>query len=59
MRDARSEISHWAEFDYLVVNEDFDTALKDLQAIVRCVRVGRECQQNQHALLLAELLGSG
>jgi len=41
-----------------VVNEDFDTALKDLQAIIQCARLGRRCQQEQHAQLLAELLGS-
>lgn len=59
MRDAQAEISHWEEFDYLVVNEDFQTALQDLQAIIHCCRLGREIQARQHAALLAELLGSG
>jgi guanylate kinase len=30
MRDAEAEMSHYAEFDYLVVNDDFDTAVADL-----------------------------
>ena len=58
MRDAQAEISHWAEFDYLVINEDFDTALKDIQAVIRAARLEREHQQDQHAQLLAELLVS-
>ncbi len=58
MEEARSEMSHWAEFDYLVVNDDFDTALADLTAIIRSLRLGRGYQQNQYAPLLAELLGN-
>jgi len=34
MREATSEMSHFSEFDYLVVNDDFDRALADLQAIL-------------------------
>ena len=34
MRDAVSEMSHYQEFDYLVVNDDFDAALADLHAIL-------------------------
>ena len=33
MRDAVSEIEHYDEFDYLIVNDDFDTALNELAAI--------------------------
>jgi guanylate kinase len=35
MREAVSEMSHYREFDYLVVNDDFEQALADLQAILR------------------------
>ncbi len=59
MRNAQGEISHWAEFDFIVVNEDFDSALADLKNIMDCARLGRSHQQDQHALLLAELLGNG
>ncbi len=34
MRDAESEMSHYHEFDHIVLNDDFDQALKDLGAIV-------------------------
>ena len=56
MKKAHSELSHWAEFDYLVVNDDFDTALADLLAIVRAERLALPRQRRQHAELLAQLL---
>ena len=34
LRDAVSDMSHWREFDYVVVNDDFDKAVADLMAIV-------------------------
>ena len=34
LKGAQEEMSHYAEFDYLVVNDDFDTALRQLDAIV-------------------------
>lgn len=35
MREAVSEMSHYKEFDHVVVNDDFDAALNDLKAIIR------------------------
>jgi len=35
MHEAISEMSHYMEFDYIVVNDEFDLALADLQRIVR------------------------
>jgi len=35
MHEATSEMSHYREFDHVVVNDDFDLALADLAAIVR------------------------
>ena len=35
LRDAAADMTHWDEFDYVVVNEEFDRALEDLVAIVR------------------------
>jgi guanylate kinase len=35
LRDAASDMAHWAEFDYVVVNDDFERALEELQAIVQ------------------------
>jgi guanylate kinase len=34
LRDAAEDLGHWSEFDYVVINDRFDQALKDLQAIV-------------------------
>jgi guanylate kinase len=35
LRDAASDMGHWSEFDYVVVNDDFDRALRELQDIIR------------------------
>jgi guanylate kinase len=34
LRDAAADMTHWAEFDYVIVNDDFDTALGDLLDVV-------------------------
>jgi len=34
LRDSLADLSHWSEFDYIVVNDDFERATADLQAIV-------------------------
>ena len=56
MRDAVAEMSHYREFDYLVINDDFDTALADLRAIVRARRLRRERQTARYGELIASLL---
>ena len=56
MRDAVTEISHHAEFDYLVVNDDFALALAELKSIIIANRLGRERQVNRLQPLLASLL---
>jgi len=57
MRDARAEISHWAEFDYLVVNDNFDTALEELHTIIKDHRKQRPYKENKYYQLLAQELG--
>jgi guanylate kinase len=44
LQTARKEISHWAEYDYLVVNDDLKEATQALRAIVRAARFRRTCQ---------------
>jgi guanylate kinase len=34
LRDAAQDLAHWAEFDYVVINDRFEQAIEDLQAIV-------------------------
>ncbi|MFC7369014.1 guanylate kinase [Vreelandella zhaodongensis] len=56
MRDAVSEMSHFDEYDYLVINDDFTTALQALQSLVISRRLTREAMQARHAPLLDALL---
>ncbi len=56
MRDARAEISHWDEFDYVVVNDDFETAVGELQAIIRDGRPAHPVPAKKLNTLVAELL---
>jgi guanylate kinase len=56
MRDAENEISHYVEFDYLIVNDDFEEALQALTSIISAKRHVLEAQKQVQASLLAELL---
>ncbi|MGB5325936.1 MAG: guanylate kinase, partial [Pseudomonadales bacterium] len=57
MAEAVSEMRHYHEAHYLVINDDFSTALADLQAIVRASRLRLARQQQSEAGLLASLVG--
>lgn len=56
MAQAVSEMSHYAEYDYLIINDDFASALDDLKNIIRAGRlqIARQCQR--HAVLISKLL---
>ncbi|MCL7423030.1 MAG: guanylate kinase [Methylobacter sp.] len=56
MRDAVAEMSHYHEFDYLVVNDDFEQALAALKSILIANRLMRQRQQHKLAPLLKALL---
>ncbi|WP_079203873.1 guanylate kinase [Pseudomonas sp. CC6-YY-74] len=56
MREAVSEISHYVEYDYLLINDDFAHALSDLKAIFRANQLLQSPQQQRHRGLLSELL---
>ena len=55
MAQAVAEVGHYPDADYLVVNDDFATALADLQAIVRSNRLTQQRQSSVHRLLLDSL----
>jgi guanylate kinase len=57
LRDSKADMSHWNEFDYVVVNRDFDVATADLEAIV-CGR-GEHLTRDRSEIqtLVGELLG--
>ncbi|MBL0141992.1 MAG: guanylate kinase [Betaproteobacteria bacterium] len=54
MASAREEISHVLEFEYIIVNEQFDVALADLSAVVRAARLSRDRRGNRLSRLLEE-----
>lgn len=58
MRDAVAEISHYAEYDYLVVNDVFEEAVTALKSLVVAQRLHRERQRQHLAPLLRNLLAN-
>ena len=58
MRDAVSEMSHYNEYDYLVINDVFQAAQDELAAIVHSHRLRLEIQSQRNVDLLAALLAS-
>ncbi|MCU1724547.1 MULTISPECIES: guanylate kinase [unclassified Pseudomonas] len=56
MREAVSEMKHYDEYEYVIINDDFATALEDLKAVFRANRLQRESQQQRHGELLKQLL---
>ncbi len=56
MQDAVTEMSHYAEYDYLVVNDDFNSALIELQSIILANRLNIKRQQAVLAPLLTSLI---
>ncbi|WP_031567757.1 guanylate kinase [Legionella wadsworthii] len=58
MKKAQDELSHYSEFDYLIVNDNFEKAAIELGAIVIANRLRIERQSNKQAKLLSFLLSS-
>ncbi|WP_194756735.1 guanylate kinase [Aliidiomarina indica] len=56
MAKAQHEMSHYAEFSYLIVNEDFDQSVNNLEHIVMCQRMRRSKQQIRYREVLQNLL---
>jgi guanylate kinase len=57
MDDAVTEISHYEEYDYLIVNDVFEESLQALKCIIFANRLGKERQMNKLTPLLSSLLG--
>lgn len=57
MADAKRELAHCIDGDYLVLNDDFETAQKDLQAIIRSERLRTMRQRQSLQPVLDDLLG--
>lgn len=58
MAQAQAECSHYQEFDYIIINDDFDQALLDLTTIVNNQRLKRSQQSVNHQLLFEQLLAN-
>ncbi|TCL05477.1 MULTISPECIES: guanylate kinase [Sodalis] len=56
MAQAVAEMSHYAEYDYLIVNDEFNTALMDLKTIIRAERLRLNRQKLRHDALITKLL---
>lgn len=55
MAQAHEEMSHYVEYDYLIINDSFDTALNSLKSIIHAQRQTLIKQQAQQQALLANL----
>ncbi|EWS98925.1 MULTISPECIES: guanylate kinase [Pseudoalteromonas] len=56
MAQAQSETSHYDEYDFVVVNDDFDTALSEIESVVIAQRLTLKAQTTRHQTLINELL---
>jgi guanylate kinase len=55
MEKASAEISHYSEYDYLIFNEDFDVARKELKAVVTAERLKTQRQAERYEAPLSNL----
>ena len=56
LANAREEMSHHDEFEYVIVNETFETAVDEMCAIFTASRLRREAQAVRHRALIETLL---
>ena len=56
MERSKAEMKHYADADYLIINDDFDKALADLQSIVRVRQLRVPFQQRHNGLVIEQLL---
>ncbi len=56
MQEAKSEISHYVDAQWIVINDDFEQALTELKSILVAQRLKAPLQQKKYASLLSDLL---
>jgi len=59
MDEAISEMSHYNEFDYMVINDVFEVALDELKSIFKANRLKTPVQSIRHSAMIAQLLNPG
>ncbi len=52
---ARDDIGHVEEFDYVIINDDFNTALQELQSVIRAQRLKMDRQLLRHAGMISRM----
>lgn len=57
LAEAKVEMSHCPEFDYVVINQYFQHALRDLSTVIRASRLSYRVQAQWHHRLLDDLIG--
>ncbi|OCG22947.1 guanylate kinase [Gilliamella apicola] len=57
MQKAQAEILHYSEYDYVIINDDFDTSLHALSAIITAASLEQPKQAIVNKQLLKDLLG--
>ena len=58
LQQAQADMAHCTDFDYLIINDDFDQALSDLRAITAAARLRTPQQSQRQAVLLRDLLSN-
>ena len=56
MAEAVSEMSHYNEFDYIIINDVFDTALLELKSVFESNRLTLSRQSEEHQSMISQLL---
>ncbi|MFK0312235.1 guanylate kinase [Pseudomonas sp. NPDC090233] len=57
MKEAVSEMEHYNEYEYVIINDNFDEALEELKAVFVANRLLLKKQQQRHETLLKQLIG--
>ncbi|TNG91688.1 guanylate kinase [Pasteurellaceae bacterium USgator11] len=56
MAKAISEMEHYHEYDYLIINDNFEDSVEEIKAILLAEKVSLKAQQQNHQLLIQQLL---
>ena len=52
LKQSCDDMRHYDEFDYILINDNFDDAVKDLASIFKCNRMKLDCQKQRHQTFL-------
>lgn len=58
MQEARTEMEHYDEYDYVIINDQFEKAVDELEAVFVCEDLKLTAQQARHESLFKELIAS-